>query len=128
MIYRCDEFNCELQTLFKTTILGQTGTGKTYTMAGTDSPQTRGIIPNTFAHIFGHIAKAKENQKFLVRVSYMEIYNEEVRDLLGKELNKSLEVKERADIGVFVKDLSGYVVHNAGNNLEKFCFTLKNGK
>jgi kinesin family protein 3/17 len=43
----------------------------------------------------------------------MEIYNEEVRDLLGKELNKSLEVKERSDIGVFVKDLSGYVVHNA---------------
>lgn len=43
----------------------------------------------------------------------MEIYNEEVRDLLGKELHKSLEVKERADIGVYVKDLSGYVVHNA---------------
>lgn len=43
----------------------------------------------------------------------MEIYNEEVRDLLGKELNRSLEVKERSDIGVFVKDLSGYVVHNA---------------
>ena len=43
----------------------------------------------------------------------MEIYNEEVRDLLGKEITKSLEVKERADIGVFVKDLSGYVVHNA---------------
>lgn len=93
---------------------GQTGTGKTYTMSGSpDSPQTKGIIPNTFAHIFGHIAKAKDNQKFLVRVSYMEIYNEEVRDLLGKEMNKSLEVKERADIGVFVKDLSGYVVHNA---------------
>ncbi|EAT37007.1 AAEL010942-PA [Aedes aegypti] len=93
---------------------GQTGTGKTYTMSGNpDSPQTKGIIPNTFAHIFGHIARAKENQKFLVRVSYMEIYNEEVRDLLGKEFNKSLEVKERADIGVFVKDLSGYVVHNA---------------
>uniref|UniRef100_A0A8D8DJR4 Kinesin-like protein n=1 Tax=Culex pipiens TaxID=7175 RepID=A0A8D8DJR4_CULPI len=93
---------------------GQTGTGKTYTMSGNpDSPQTKGIIPNTFAHIFGHIARGKENQKFLVRVSYMEIYNEEVRDLLGKEFNKSLEVKERADIGVFVKDLSGYVVHNA---------------
>ncbi|CAD7080608.1 unnamed protein product [Hermetia illucens] len=93
---------------------GQTGTGKTYTMSGNpESPQTKGIIPNSFAHIFGHIAKAKDNQKFLVRVSYMEIYNEEVRDLLGKELNKSLEVKERADIGVFVKDLSGYVVHNA---------------
>lgn len=43
---------------------GQTGTGKTYTMSGNpDSPETRGIIPNTFAHIFGHIAKAKENEK-----------------------------------------------------------------
>ncbi|XP_055376838.1 kinesin-like protein KIF3A [Condylostylus longicornis] len=93
---------------------GQTGTGKTYTMSGNpDSLQTKGIIPNTFAHIFGHIAKAKDNQKFLVRVSYMEIYNEEVRDLLAKDHNKNLEVKERADIGVFVKDLSGYVVHNA---------------
>lgn len=93
---------------------GQTGTGKTYTMSGnSETPQTKGIIPNAFAHIFGHIAKAKENQKFLVRVSYMEIYNEEVRDLLGKDATKSLEVKERPDIGVFVKDLSGYVVHNA---------------
>lgn len=94
----------------------QTGTGKTYTMTGNpDSPQSRGIIPNTFAHIFGHISKSPENQKFLVRVSYMEIYNEEVRDLLGKELNKSLEVKERTDIGVFVKDLSGFVVNNASD-------------
>lgn len=43
---------------------GQTGTGKTYTMAGTKtSPQLRGIIPNSFAHIFGHIAKADENTK-----------------------------------------------------------------
>lgn len=43
----------------------------------------------------------------------MEIYNEEVRDLLGKDQSSRLEVKERPDIGVFVKDLSGYVVNNA---------------
>lgn len=43
----------------------------------------------------------------------MEIYNEEVRDLLAKEMKKSLEVKERPDIGVYIKDLSGYVVNNA---------------
>ena len=43
---------------------GQTGTGKTYTMSGAkSSPQLRGIIPNSFAHIFGYIAKADENQK-----------------------------------------------------------------
>lgn len=47
---------------------GQTGTGKTYTMSGcADSPQTKGILPNTFAHIFGHIAKAKDNQKYFYR-------------------------------------------------------------
>ena len=54
-----------------------------------------GIIPNSFAHIFGHIAKAVDNIKFLVRVSYLEIYNEEVRDLLGKDQSLRLEVKER---------------------------------
>lgn len=51
--------------------------------------------------------------RFLVRATYLEIYNEEVRDLLGKDQNVRLEVKERPDIGVFVKDLSGYVVNNA---------------
>lgn len=40
---------------------GQTGTGKTFTMAGLkDVPESRGIIPNSFAHIFGHIAKCGE--------------------------------------------------------------------
>ncbi|OXU24036.1 hypothetical protein TSAR_014253 [Trichomalopsis sarcophagae] len=93
---------------------GQTGTGKTYTMSGSkSSPQLRGIIPNSFAHIFGYIAKADENQKFLVRATYLEIYNEEIRDLLGKDQNYKLEVKERPDIGVYVKDLTGYVVNNA---------------
>lgn len=39
---------------------GQTGTGKTFTMEGVRAvPELRGIIPNSFAHIFGHIAKAE---------------------------------------------------------------------
>ncbi|XP_049804535.1 kinesin-like protein KIF3A [Schistocerca nitens] len=93
---------------------GQTGTGKTYTMEGNSSaPELKGIIPNSFAHIFGYIAKANGDRKFLVRVSYIEIYNEEIRDLLGKDQAARLEVKERPDIGVYVKDLSGYVVNNA---------------
>ncbi|CAK1597884.1 unnamed protein product [Parnassius mnemosyne] len=88
-------------------------------MAGSNSaPELRGIIPNSFAHIFSHIAKAKDDEKFLVCVTYLEIYNEEVRDLLGNNPHQSLEVKERPDIGVFVKDLTGYVVHNA-DELEK---------
>ena len=51
--------------------------------------------------------------RFLVRVSYLEIYNEEVRDLLGKDQTAHLEVKERPDTGVYVKDLSAFVVNNA---------------
>lgn len=39
---------------------GQTGTGKTFTMEGVRAvPELRGIIPNSFAHVFGHIAKAE---------------------------------------------------------------------
>lgn len=51
---------------FNGTILayGQTGTGKTYTMEGFNAePEMRGIIPNSFAHIFGHIAKARDDTK-----------------------------------------------------------------
>ncbi len=110
---------------------GQTGTGKTFTMEGDRSiPELRGIIPNSFAHVFGHIAKAGDDVKFLVRVSYLEIYNEKVRDLLGKDQEANLEVKERPDVGVYVKDLSAFVVNNAddmdrvmtiGNKNRKVC-------
>lgn len=93
---------------------GQTGTGKTYTMEGVRSePEKRGIIPNSFAHIFGHIAKAAKGTNFLVRISYMEIYQEMIRDLLGKDQNKRLDLKEHPDTGVYVKDLSKYVVDSA---------------
>lgn len=51
---------------FNGTILayGQTGTGKTFTMEGNrNEPELKGIIPNSFAHVFGHIAKASEDIK-----------------------------------------------------------------
>ncbi|XP_003389109.2 PREDICTED: kinesin-like protein KIF3A [Amphimedon queenslandica] len=89
---------------------GQTGTGKTYTMAGENNPETRGIIPNSFAHIFGRIHKCEGETKFLVRVSYLEIYNEEVRDLLNKKSKEALKIRERPDVGVYVKDLLSFVV------------------
>ena len=93
---------------------GQTGTGKTFTMEGDRSvAELKGIIPNSFAHIFGHIAKSGDDKNFLVRVSYLEIYNEEVQDLLGKDQQARLEVKERPDVGVYVKDLSTAIVNNA---------------
>ncbi|XP_009900091.2 kinesin-like protein KIF3B [Dryobates pubescens] len=88
---------------------GQTGTGKTYTMEGVrGDPEKRGVIPNSFEHIFTHISRS-QNQQYLVRASYLEIYQEEIRDLLAKDQSKRLELKERPDTGVYVKDLSSFV-------------------
>lgn len=77
-----------------------------------ERPELQGIIPNSFAHIFDHIAKCQQDTtwvvdlftllfvddsrsyRFLVRVSYLEIYNEELRDLLAKDGHGSnLEIK-----------------------------------
>ncbi|KFV57169.1 Kinesin-like KIF3B, partial [Tyto alba] len=78
---------------FNGTVLayGQTGTGKTYTMQGAwAEPEKRGIIPISFEHIFTHISRS-QNQQYLVRASYLEIYQEEIRDLLAKDQSKKLE-------------------------------------
>ena len=51
---------------------GQTGTGKTFTMEGIRSdPSLRGVIPNSFSHIFADIDQADEGKQFLVRASYV---------------------------------------------------------
>ncbi|XP_027681046.2 kinesin-like protein KIF3C isoform X1 [Chelonia mydas] len=91
---------------------GQTGTGKTYTMQGawTDS-EKRGIVPNSFEHVFTHISRS-QNQQYLVRASYLEIYQEEIRDLLAKDQTKKLELKENPETGVYIKDLSSFVTKN----------------
>ena len=73
------------------------------------------VTPLTHHHTSARSGPVTKNTpiRFLVRVSYLEIYNEEVRDLLGKSQSQRLEVKERPDIGVYVKDLSAFVVNNA---------------
>ena len=48
-------------------------------------------------------------------MSHLEIYNEEVRDLLAKDHEKKLDLKEASDRGVYVKDLSSFVVRNASD-------------
>ncbi|XP_014639427.1 PREDICTED: kinesin-like protein KIF17 isoform X2 [Ceratotherium simum simum] len=91
---------------------GQTGSGKSFTMQGlADPPSQRGIIPRAFEHIFESVQCA-ENTKFLVRASYLEIYNEDVRDLLGADTKQKLELKEHPEKGVYVKGLSMHTVHS----------------
>ncbi|CAO4375116.1 unnamed protein product [Caenorhabditis nigoni] len=91
---------------------GQTGSGKTFSMQGVESiPAQRGVIPRAFDHIFTATATT-ENVKFLVHCSYLEIYNEEVRDLLGADNKQKLEIKEQPDRGVYVAGLSMHVCHD----------------
>jgi kinesin family protein 3/17 len=78
-----------------------------------DPPHLRGIIPNSFQHIFDYVSNAGGGMHFLVRASYLEIYNEEIRDLLSKDPKNNLELKENTDSGVYVKDLTSFVVKNA---------------
>ena len=90
---------------------GQTGTGKSHTMEGKDDPpDLRGIIPNSCCHIFDEISKSGSTTEFLVRSSYIEIYNEEIRDLLSKNPQNKLELKENPEKGVYVKGLTAFVV------------------
>lgn len=91
---------------------GQTGTGKTFTMEGIrDDAELRGVIPNAIDHIFRHISQST-NQQYLVRASYLEIYQEEIRDLLDKNGKNKLELKEKPDVGVYVKGLTSFVTQS----------------
>lgn len=91
---------------------GQTGCGKSWTMMGPPSPvELKGVIPNSFDHIFEHITTTKDVE-FLVRCSYLEIYNEEIRDLLGDDPKARCELKEDPSKGVYVKGLSSVVVND----------------
>ena len=97
---------------------GQTGCGKTFTMMGiVDNPDLKGIIPNAFSHIFGFIKTEGESKKFLVRCSFVEIYNEEVRDLLVNKSTK-LDIREDPKKGTFVKDLT-YVTLKDTQDIQK---------
>ncbi len=71
---------------------GQTGTGKTFTMEGKpDDPDLRGIMPNSFYYIIDAVGKAANNMEFLVRASFLEIYNDDVYDLLNHETRRKMQ-------------------------------------
>ena len=74
-------------------------------------------MPRAFENIFQQIQSDTKKQ-FLARVSYLEIYNEEIRDLLNKKSPK-LELRDK-DTGVYVKDLSTFVVKTPADMMKVF--------
>ncbi|XP_005168062.1 centromere-associated protein E isoform X1 [Danio rerio] len=87
---------------------GQTSSGKTFTMMG--SEHNPGVIPLAMADVFKTI-KSFPKKEFLLRVSYMEIYNETVTDLLCDSWKrKPLEIREGNYKNVYVADLTEELV------------------
>ncbi|KAK9819524.1 hypothetical protein WJX74_005048 [Apatococcus lobatus] len=103
---------------------GQTGAGKTFTMEGDSiSGPDRGIVPRCFEQIFDSIMHS-ENQEFLVRVSFLELYNEELRDLLARNVKGKLQLREKSSGDVYIKGLHTFVV----NSIEDISRVLQVGK
>ncbi|KAK7310757.1 hypothetical protein RJT34_08469 [Clitoria ternatea] len=88
---------------------GQTSSGKTFTMNGSETDP--GVIPRAVRDVFTKI-ETMCDREFLIRVSYMEIYNEEINDLLVVE-NQKLQIHESLERGVFVAGLREEIVNNA---------------
>uniref|UniRef100_A0A8B9SZW3 Kinesin family member 16B n=1 Tax=Anas platyrhynchos TaxID=8839 RepID=A0A8B9SZW3_ANAPL len=93
---------------------GQTGSGKSYTMMG--NVGDAGLIPRICEGLFSKISeKTKRNEaSFRTEVSYLEIYNERVRDLLRRKSSKTnnLRIREHPKEGPYVEDLSKHLVQN----------------
>ncbi|KAG4302478.1 hypothetical protein PCK1_001314 [Pneumocystis canis] len=85
---------------------GHTGSGKTYTMMGPDieDPELKGVIPRIVERIFKSIMESQNNIEYTVKVSYMEIYMERIKDLLCPH-NDHLPIHEEKNRGVYVKGL-----------------------
>ncbi|CAG8518363.1 22733_t:CDS:10 [Dentiscutata erythropus] len=90
---------------------GQTGAGKSYSMMGYG--EDKGIIPLTCCELFNRIDRIKDTTvEYQVQVSYIEIYNERVRDLLNPKNKGNLKVREHPTLGPYVEDLSKLIVNS----------------
>ncbi|KAJ5818863.1 hypothetical protein N7474_004454 [Penicillium riverlandense] len=89
---------------------GQTGSGKSYSMMGYGKEY--GVIPRICQSMFERIVQIQEDKNLTctVEVSYLEIYNERVRDLLNPSNKGNLKVREHPSTGPYVEDLAKLVV------------------
>ncbi|KAK7020574.1 kinesin heavy chain [Favolaschia claudopus] len=135
----CAHVNSDVLDGYNGTVFayGQTGSGKTFSMMGDmNSDELKGITPRITEHIFQSIVESDAHLEYLVKVSYMEIYLEKIRDLLAPQ-NDNLQVHEEKNKGVYVKGLSDYYVSSArevyeimetGGNARKVSHTNMNAE
>ncbi|WZZ23328.1 hypothetical protein YC2023_124715 [Brassica napus] len=98
---------------------GQTNSGKTHTMRG--SPAEPGVIPLSVSDLF-EITQQDTSREFLLRMSYLEIYNEDIIDLLAPEHHRKLQIHENLEKGIFVAGLREEIVASPRQVLEMMEF------
>jgi len=95
---------------------GQTGSGKSYTMMGLDK-NTDGLIPKICQQLFERQSDhngipSNTPITYKLEVSYVEIYSEEVRDLLSKTPNSNLKIREHPQLGPYIEGVSQILVED----------------
>ncbi|KAG1333882.1 kinesin-like protein KIN-12G [Cocos nucifera] len=117
---------------------GQTGSGKTHTMLGDIEGGTRrhsvncGMTPRVFEHLFSRIQKEKESRRdeklrFTCKCSFLEIYNEQILDLLNPS-SVNLQIREDAKKGVHVENLTEFEVSSARDVMQQLIQGAANRK
>jgi kinesin family protein 3/17 len=78
-------------------------------------PDDEGVIPRSFRQIFSYMKNADDEKKFVSTVSYIELYNEQIRDLLAKgaDLQKRLEIHENPEKGIHIPNLTTHMCESA---------------
>jgi hypothetical protein len=113
---------------YNATILayGQTGSGKTFTMGTADTTgvddENLGIIPRAIARVFEDVDERQEQISITVKASFLEIYNEEIKDLLtpggrAAEGRQSIMIRESPDGSISVNGLTEVVVSSCDDTL-----------
>lgn len=108
-------YNC---TVF---VYGATGAGKTFTMLGDE--ETPGITFLTIKELFRHMSQLSDEKKFEIGISYLEVYNEQVMNLLTK--TGPLKLREDTK-GVVVSGLTLKQITNADELLNLLALGNKN--
>ena len=95
---------------------GQTGSGKTFTMSGSAAKnELHGMIPRAIESLFKNVERRKAEFTFALKLSYLEIHNDDVRDLLTLSDDKTtaLMIRENPVKGVTVAGLTEHLVSSA---------------
>lgn len=94
---------------------GQTSSGKTFTMNG--NQQNPGLIRFGLEEIFETIDACRSTNEFMIRMSYLEIYNEVITDLLNVD-NKNLKIHETVNREIYVGNATEYLAMTLQNALD----------